>query len=64
MLQVTRIQTRKQCGRSGIFKMAEAPRDAPFQLRRIVALRQHCGIVVAFQHKGIAAAQHSYDMGR
>ena len=57
MLQARYIDAREQACRGTVIEMTELAGDAPLDRLRIVAVRQHLEIVVAFEHQCVAARQ-------
>ena len=50
--------------RRRVVEMPEAAGDARLQRRRIIAPPQHIGVVIGFQHQGLAAGEHFLDVRR
>ena len=53
---------REQRGRGLVVQMPEAPGDALLERTRVVAVRQHVEVVVAFEHQRVAAGQARFDV--
>jgi len=64
VLEARIVERREQRRRRLVVQMAEAARDALLERPRVVAIRQHVEIVVAFQHERIAAAEARLDKAR
>jgi hypothetical protein len=62
MLQTPAIQPGQKARRSRIFQVTETPTHAPLETCRIIALREHLRIMIAFQYQRIAVIQYRLDM--
>lgn len=64
MLEAGAVEPRKKIRRYGILKMPESPSYPLLEPGRIIAACQHLRIVIAFQHKCVAAAKGCLDVRR